>query len=152
MKKTVSESSKTGNSIVQDLSSKGNNIKFKRLDASLISECKTFVKDLNQESIDYLIITAGIMRLGGRQETSEGLDYKMVLHYYSRFALINECLPLLEKAAKENGEARIMSVLHAGGGRLVNESDLDLKQHYGIKSCADACTFYNDLMVDVRIS
>ena len=126
-------------------------IEFKPLDFSLVDNAKDFAKSMSRENIDYLIISAGMARVGGRHETSEGFDDKMALHYFSRFSLIQSMAPILEKVAHDKGEARVMSVLAAAQGKLVDENDLNLKKNYGIKQCADACTFYNDLMVDVTL-
>lgn len=131
-----------------ELEAKSNgSIKFKSLDFSLVSNTKSFAKSV--KDIDYVIITAGMMRVGGRRDTTEGLDDKMALHYFSRFTLIHSLAPMLEERAKQTGDARVMSVLAAAQGKLVDENDLNLSKNYGVKQCADACTFYNDLMVDV---
>jgi len=96
-----------------------------------------------------VIITAGIMRMGGRQETVEGIDDKMAVHYYGRLALILELLPFLESTARDGEkDVRVLSVLAAGKGTMVHQTDLDLKEHYGATECANATTFYNDLMVN----
>ena len=132
----------------QEMEAKSNgSIKFKPRDFSLVANAKSLAKSVSD--IDYLIITAGMMRIGGRRDTAEGLDDKMALHYFSRFALIQSLAPMLEERAKKTGDARVMSVLAAAQGKLVDENDLNLSNNYGVKQCADACTFYNDLMVDV---
>ncbi|KAI8895643.1 hypothetical protein BC833DRAFT_622823 [Globomyces pollinis-pini] len=126
-----------------DFEKKGS-LDFKQVDVSLVSNCKKFSKEVASNSYDYIVLSAGMMRMGGRNETSEGLDDKMALHYYSRFTLIQELAPLLAKKS----DGRILSVLAAGQGHLVDENDLDLKNNYGVKQCADSCTLYNDLMVE----
>jgi len=124
---------------------------FRAIDVSLVSQTRSFVKQFMEDfkELHYLIITAGMMRFGGRQETLEGIDDKMAVNYYSRLSLILQFMPLLEStAANEENNVRVMSVLGAGKGSLVHDTDLDLKEHYGLQQAANACCFYNDLMVN----
>jgi len=88
--------------------------------------------------------------MGGRKDTPEGFDDKMAVHYYGRYSLIRELLPLLRSTADTEPPhtVRVMVVLAAGKGKLVYDGDYDLKQHYGMGECADACSLYNDLMVE----
>ena len=41
--------------------------------------------------LDYLVLTQGIASLDGFTPTSEGIDRKLALHYYSRIATIQQC-------------------------------------------------------------
>jgi NAD(P)-dependent dehydrogenase (short-subunit alcohol dehydrogenase family) len=126
---------------------------FAKADVSLLADVRRFAKEFqaSHSSLDLLVITAGMMRLGGRQETSEGLDDKLATHYYGRALLINELMPLLEKSAAEGKDVRVVSVLAAAHGAPVDPDDLDLKKTYGLKLAADAGTFHNDLMVEVCV-
>jgi hypothetical protein len=78
------------------------------------------------------------------QETSEGLDTKLSLHYYSRMRFTQQLLPLLSKAAHEPSSpnlnrqplSRVISVLGEGHGAAINMDDFDLKTAYSLKTCA----------------
>ncbi|KAL4753738.1 hypothetical protein BDW72DRAFT_209547 [Aspergillus terricola var. indicus] len=49
--------------------------------------------------VNILFMTPGYLTLRGRDETSEGLDRKLALHYYARMRFVNRLLPLLASAA-----------------------------------------------------
>jgi len=124
---------------------------FRAVDMSLVAQTRAFAKEFMNDfkELNYLVISAGMMRMGGRQETTEGIDDKMAVHYYCRLSLIMELMPLLESTAgEEESDVRVLTVLGAGRGILVHETDFDLKEHYGMQQAGDACCLYNDLMVD----
>jgi len=94
-----------------------------------------------------LILSPGLLTFQGRTETQDGIDIKLQLHYYARFLIVQELLPLLKAAAAAGEEARVLTVLHAGQGGPLHKDDLDLKHSYGLKAAADSATLYSDLMV-----
>ncbi len=103
--------------------------------------------------INYLVITAGFMAVGGRNETEEGNDRKLVVHYYSRWKLIHDLIPALKKA-KDGGEpASVMSVLAAGKGAAIDVihrmDDLEVKDGYWMMKLSLLAPTYNDLMLEV---
>ncbi|KAG9086149.1 hypothetical protein FRC07_013187 [Ceratobasidium sp. 392] len=98
--------------------------------------------------LNYLVLSPGIMSLKGRDETSEGIDKKLALHYYARWRFVHDLVPLLEKAKAQGEEARVLTVLDAGKNGKVDETDLDLKNGYGLKAAADSATAMNDLMCE----
>ncbi|PRP74678.1 FabG domain-containing protein [Planoprotostelium fungivorum] len=118
-------------------------------DLSSLSAVRQWADDLKKkvDHINYLVLTPGILSFQGRTETKDGLDVKLQLHYYSRFLITHELLPLLEESTKRGEEARVLTVLHAGAGGPLRKDDLDLKNNYSIKNAADTATLYNDLMV-----
>ncbi|KAJ3417445.1 hypothetical protein HDV05_003309 [Chytridiales sp. JEL 0842] len=137
--------------IIQSINENGGTASFTALDTSLIKNVKEFGEQFcKQESrLDYLVISAGIMKVQGRVETSEGLDEKMSTHYYARHAMISALMPLLEKTAAEpNTDVRVLTVLAARMGSPVPKEDLDLKKTFTMKLCHDATTFHSDLMVE----
>ena len=112
------------------------------------------------EEINYLCMSQGIMTMKTKDDTEEGIDRKMSLHFYSRyripilgltisFLLGNLLLPKLEKSADKGEDARVLSVLAAGKGGAIDLNDLGLKDSYGLKRKADSATTYNDLMIEV---
>jgi NAD(P)-dependent dehydrogenase (short-subunit alcohol dehydrogenase family) len=139
----VGRNESEGKNVVEGIKAKGGNAQFVKFDAVLLNNIPQFVSDLKLEKIDYLVHSAGMLRLGGRRNTIEELDDKMSLHYYSKFALIDECLPLL----KNSSDARVLNVFAAGQGKLHDENDLGLDKNYTLTAAADSCTLYNDLMV-----
>ncbi|KAF9004319.1 hypothetical protein BDQ17DRAFT_1354932 [Cyathus striatus] len=56
--------------------------------------------------INYLVLSAGLASFAAREDTKEGLERKLVIRYYSRWAFIDGLLPnLLELAKREPGIA-----------------------------------------------
>jgi len=100
------------------------------------------------EKINYLCMSPGILSFKGKDDTEEGIDRKLALHYYSRFLLANMLIPKLDKAVDKGEEARVLTVLSAGLGRPIDVDDLGLKVNAGLKRKADAAVTYNDLAVE----
>ncbi|KAJ6592758.1 hypothetical protein B0H19DRAFT_1224587 [Mycena capillaripes] len=48
--------------------------------------------------VNFFILTQGYFSFVGRNETAEGLDSKLVLYYYLRWAFTAELLPVLRRA------------------------------------------------------
>jgi len=101
-------------------------------------------------TLNYLVLSQGILVMQGRTETTEGFDVKMALHFYSRWKFVDELLPLLQKARENNEEARVMSVLAPGNGGKVNVDDLGLKKTFGNLTAGLQVPTYNDLFVEVH--
>ncbi|KAJ7235261.1 NAD-P-binding protein [Mycena rebaudengoi] len=95
--------------------------------------------------VNVLVLSPGVMTLAGRDETTEGLDRKLALHYYARWAFVDALMPALEAAHAAGEDARVMSVLAAGLGGPVDLDDLGLKRAYTLKKAAAASPTYNDL-------
>ncbi|KAJ7158996.1 hypothetical protein C8R43DRAFT_1105504 [Mycena crocata] len=119
-------------------------------DASLLHNAHAAVVDLlaRLPRINFLVLSAGIFSLGGRNNTVEGLDNKMVLSYYARWLFGTGLAPALERAASMGEAASVMSVLAAGNGPKVDLEDLGLERGYTGKGSNDACITYTDLMVE----
>ncbi|KAL2871734.1 uncharacterized protein BJX67DRAFT_369804 [Aspergillus lucknowensis] len=94
-------------------------------DVSLISEIDRIVAGIkeNETKIDILFMSAGFMAFEGRRDTREGLDPSMTTRYYSRLRLVQQLVPLLNKAPSP----RVVSVLGGGLEGPLNERDLDLR-------------------------
>jgi hypothetical protein len=89
------------------------------------------------------------MTMKGRDETEEGIDKKLAVHYYARWKFISDLLPAL-KNAKESGEdAKVISVLAAGKGGEIDLEDLGLKKTFSLTKAGLQAPTYNDLMVEV---
>ncbi len=147
-------SAERGAEIVQqmrDLSGGRSDLQFEFIpcDCFQISNIKKFTDDYakKNDTLDVLVLTQGIGTFQGRTETSEGIDQKLALHYFGRFAFIDNLLPLLRKS---ESSPKVMSVLSGGVHAAYTEykADPELKVNFSLKNAADAAGFYNDLALD----
>ncbi|KAG9034253.1 hypothetical protein FRB95_013535 [Tulasnella sp. JGI-2019a] len=99
-------------------------------------------------SLNYLVLSQGIMTMQGFTPTAEGIDTKLALHFYSRWKFVDELMPLLEKSKSEGQEARVMTILDSFRGAELDEADLGLKKKYSLASAAAQGITYNNLMVE----
>jgi hypothetical protein len=134
-------------------------------DLSLMKGARTVAAEVLQKTdkINFLCMSPGILSMKLRENTEEGIDRKMALHFYSRyptpqltvhwrdyrFLLGNLLLPKLEAAAAEGQDSRMLTVLAAGQGGAIDLDDMDLQKNPSLKKKADFCISYNDLMVEV---
>lgn len=100
-------------------------------------------KASEKQKLDYLIMSQGVMNLDGRNETPEGIDRKMAVHYYGRQMLIRELLPSLTP------DAKVISVYDSWSGNpsKLSWDDLDLKKNFSLGTAANHCMVMNDVMV-----
>ncbi|KAJ6462428.1 NAD(P)-binding protein [Mycena sanguinolenta] len=98
--------------------------------------------------INFLVLTAGVLTMNGRNETEEGIDRKLAVHYYGRWRFIKDLLPAVEAAHKESEDAKVMSVMSAGHGGKIDLDDLGLKKSFSVANAALAAPTYNDIMVN----
>ena len=101
--------------------------------------------------LNYLAITCGIFAFRGRDETEEGIDTKMAVHYYARWKFINDLIPLIQKAKDAGEDSKVLSVLAAGAGGKIDVNDLGLKKHFSVAAAGLQVPSYNDVMVKVCI-
>lgn len=81
-------------------------------------------------------------------ETSEGIDHKMSVNYYSRMRFIFNLMPQVTAAARGGEISRVLSVLAAGSEGDVNMSDLDLKHKFTLMACLSHCVVMTDFMME----
>jgi NAD(P)-dependent dehydrogenase (short-subunit alcohol dehydrogenase family) len=126
---------------------------FIQCDASLMSNVHTASQEIlsRYNKINYLILSPGVLTLKGRDDTSEGIDKKLAVHYYARWRFIYDLLPSLERAKEAGEEAEALSVLAAGKGGEIDVDDLGLKKGFSLSSAAMAAPTYTDLMLEVII-
>ena len=123
------------------------NVEFRPLDASSMRQIKKYTDAFKlaqgQNKLDFLIMSQALMTTAGRTETSEGIDYKMALHYYGKQLLIRELLPVLQPNAK------VIIVLDGrlGDPTKLKWDDLDLKNHFSLANAAQHCMVMNDAMI-----
>ena len=79
-----------------------------------VRECISKINDICPEGIDVLCNNAGVMALED-MPTGDGYDVQMQTNHLSHFLLTKLLWPLLEKAANEKGEARVVN--HSSGAR-----------------------------------
>jgi NAD(P)-dependent dehydrogenase (short-subunit alcohol dehydrogenase family) len=126
---------------------------FQPVNAVLFSDIKRFTEEFVKahQDLDLLVITAGIASMAGRTPTAEGVDEKLVMHYYGRVAMIQGLMPLLERtAAKPNSDVRVLSILSAGVHSAYKgyKTDPELVNDFSLSNAANLAGFYNDLAAD----
>ena len=124
---------------------------FIQCDATLMSNVHTTSQEIlsRYNKINYLILSPGVFSLKGRDDTSEGIDKKLAVHYYARWRFIYDLLPSLERAKEAGEEAKTLSVLGAGKGGKIDVDDLGLKKSFSLSNAAMAAPTYTDLMMEV---
>ena len=65
------------------------------------------------KAIDVVVNNAGAL-VNPREETAEGLEKSFVLLLLSPYLLVERLHPLLTKAARQHGVARVVNVLSGG--------------------------------------
>lgn len=123
-------------------------------DLTLIRNVQVLTRDMLSRipKINFLFLTPGILSNNGRDETEEGLDKKMVLYYYTRFKIIRDLLPALEKANQDGEEAKVLTVLRAALGTRIALDDLGLKKGYSPNQAMVQSAAYTDAVIEVGFS
>lgn len=117
-------------------------IDFIQKDVSLLRNVDEACAEIKakERHINLLFMTCGYFVFKGRDETSEGLDRKLALHYYARMRFAQQLTPLLTAASASQPGAlsRVVAVLDPQPGLATtpNWTDLSLKTHFGLKACA----------------
>ncbi len=122
-------------------------------DSFLIKSIRTSAKDWlkTHPVLHFLVLSQGMGTIQGRTETVEGIDQKLMLHFYGRMTFVHYLFPALEAAANQpDGDVRVLSVLSGGVHSAYPHflEDPELKTHFSLKNAADAAGFYNDLAMD----
>eukprot|EP00048_Salpingoeca_helianthica_P015573 m.227462 g.227462 ORF g.227462 m.227462 type:complete len:323 (+) comp17220_c0_seq1:179-1147(+) len=147
----VGRSKQRGDEVVAKMSavSKTATHSFVPCDAAVLSNVEEFAKQFRASgrTLDYLVLTQGIATIQGRTETSEGLDVKLSVHYYSRVAFAQLLAPAMSTAR----DARVLSVLSAGVHSPFTgyKTDPELKTTYSLTNAANAAGFYNDIAAEM---
>ncbi|KAJ2922947.1 hypothetical protein H1R20_g14150, partial [Candolleomyces eurysporus] len=115
-----------------DPTAKGSQYEFVSCDVTVMKNIHQLAEDLKArlEKINYLILSAGL-----------------AARYYSRFAILQDFLPLLKAAKAKDEAASVLSVLGAGQTSAINFDDLGLNKKYSGIDAMIHSTTYNDLIV-----
>ncbi|KAI9819670.1 MAG: hypothetical protein M1832_003904 [Thelocarpon impressellum] len=115
-------------------------------DVSLLKGVDAVCDEIRRKEgrLDLLVMSAGYLSFGGRNENAEGLDELLALRYYSRMRFIHNLLPLLTAAPS----ARVLSVLNAGREGKLLEDDLELRTHYSVMNCAMHSSTMSSLVME----
>ncbi|KAE8393887.1 hypothetical protein BDV23DRAFT_170022 [Aspergillus alliaceus] len=122
---------------------------FLQTDISLLKNVDGVCAEIaaKEKKLNLLFMTPGYISLRGREETAEGLDRKLVLHYYARMRFIANLLPLLRSAAQDLSVpvparlSRVLSVfdphvsVRAGSSGTLDFDDLSLKRTFSLQTC-----------------
>ena len=122
---------------------------FIQCDVTLMKNIHAMAKELLNRltKINFLIHCAGINGFRGRVDTEEGIDRKMAVRYYVKFALSYDLLPLLRKAQKMGEPAAVEFVCGSGVPLGIDLDDLGLRKTYtGFKAMAQT-PVYADIIL-----
>ncbi|KZV87193.1 NAD(P)-binding protein [Exidia glandulosa HHB12029] len=146
----VGRSEEAANEIIASLPKPvdGAKYEFVKCDVSSMRNVGIVTRDLASrlEKINYLVLSPGLMSLSGRKATEDGVDYKIAIHYYSRFKFARDLVPLLEKASAAGEPARVLTIYDSwiGGPSGVRPDDMKLEKDYSVRNAALVATTYND--------
>jgi NAD(P)-dependent dehydrogenase (short-subunit alcohol dehydrogenase family) len=126
---------------------------FIKVDATSIAQIRNVTSELSKDldKINFIVTTAGFMTLKGRDETSEGLDRKMACNFYARFRLIQDLIPLVEKAVEMGEQTGVVNVLAPGRGGPITTEDLGLVKTYGSINARYHAIAYNDVAFEASL-
>jgi NAD(P)-dependent dehydrogenase (short-subunit alcohol dehydrogenase family) len=123
-------------------------VKFVQSDITLLKNVDKACTEIQaqEKQVNLLFMTAGFLTLAGRTETTEGLDKKLNMNYYSRFRFVQNLLPQLTSAAEAGSLSRSVSVLAAGREADIVLDDLSLKTNYSARNALKHAATMNSLM------
>lgn len=100
---------------------------FVECDATLMKNVKAVTDALvaRLPKVNYLVLSAGMLTLHGRNETEEGIDKKLALHYYSRWKFIDGYVHFLPLTTSSPYFLRLQpySALEEGEGQRGGRKD-----------------------------
>ncbi|KIO21689.1 hypothetical protein M407DRAFT_28750 [Tulasnella calospora MUT 4182] len=108
-------------------------------------EIKHRISDAGGKSkLNYLVLSQGVMTMNPFDPTSEGIDRRLALNFYSRWKFVDELIPLMENASSDGEEARVMTILAPGIAGPLDTSDLGLKKNYSSAKASKQGPAYTD--------
>lgn len=134
----IGRNKEAGAAAVNDIKELNNqaNAVFLSHDMSLVEEADKLCEEISQKEnkVNFLCLSTGFLSVSGRDETSEGIDKKMAVNYYTRFRVVEKLISLVQNAADLKEPARVVNVLAAGSEGKMQEDDIDLKHHYSLRN------------------
>ncbi|KAI9729243.1 MAG: hypothetical protein M1834_007035 [Cirrosporium novae-zelandiae] len=123
---------------------------FLKKDISLIKNVDEVCEEMKtkESKLNLLFMTSGFLTMKGRNETSEGLDSKMVAHCYARMRFAMNMQPLLTAAAQQSELSRVVSVLDPEAPSKLILEDLDLKTHFSLRNCVTHTVMMTNFIVE----
>ncbi|KAI0355603.1 NAD(P)-binding protein [Trametes cingulata] len=123
---------------------------FVSCDVALIKNIQATTSSLltRLSKLNFLVLSAGQLSFKGREDTEEGIERRLSLHYYARWKFVHDLMPLLRNARDAGEDAKVMSVLLPGVGGPVDKDDFGLKKNYTFAKARAASPTYNDLMME----
>jgi len=124
---------------------------FVQCDVTLMKNVHAVTKELltRMSKVNFLVMTPGYITTKGWEETEEGVDKKLAVHYYSRWKFISDLLPALKRAKEAGEDAKVLSVLAAGMGGVIDTDDIGLRKTFSFLKARKQVPTYNDLMMQV---
>ncbi|ESK95397.1 hypothetical protein Moror_3835 [Moniliophthora roreri MCA 2997] len=122
---------------------------FVQCDISVMENAHKAATTLLQKypKINFLCISAGFITTSARNETVDGIDKQLAVHYYGRWVFVNDLLPALYKAQGQGEDAKVMTIMGPGKGGAIDD-DYGLKKNFTVTRAALAPPTYNDLMCE----
>src|SRR5258708_12606260 len=99
--------------------------------------------------LNYLVMSPGFMSSAWFNPTTEGIDRKLAVHVYARWKFADKLMPLLEEAAKNGEEARVVTILAAGQGKPIELDNLCFKKRYSLYKSELTSPTYNPSLPDL---
>ncbi|KAL7271081.1 hypothetical protein RUND412_006185 [Rhizina undulata] len=128
-----------------------NTIKFISADLTSLRNVDKVTEEIkkSEEKVNLLFMSPGFLSMAGRDETSEGLDKKLTIHYYARMRFVLSLLPLLNSASATSTSpgARVISVLSPGREIKLNTDDMELAKpgNYTLRAAEGHAVAFNSL-------
>ncbi|KAH7096272.1 NAD(P)-binding protein [Auriculariales sp. MPI-PUGE-AT-0066] len=123
------------------------------VDALLMRNIVSIIEELKSNSqgtltapltkINYLVLSQGAA-LVGKPDTEEGLQPLQAIAVYGRLRCALELAPLVEEASRLGEDARILNVVYAGIGGVINLEDLG-ERHVPFYRLRGAISTYTDI-------
>lgn len=123
---------------------------FIQCDVTLMKNVHAVTRELLTRvlKVNFLVMTTGYVTTKGWEETEDGVDKKLAVHYYARWKFISDLLPALKKAKEEGEDAKVLSVLAAAKGAEIDVNDIGLKKTFSFMKARTQVPTYNDLMME----
>ncbi|KAF3933069.1 hypothetical protein ABW20_dc0108375 [Dactylellina cionopaga] len=114
-------------------------LEFIQADVSLLENVDEATKQFatKEKELNLLVMSQGFLTMAGRDETTEGIDTKLALNFFSRARFIQKLLPTLTTTSSSSPfGSRVISVLSAGQEGQLDLEDFELKTNFSLPNAA----------------